>query len=253
MRKHCLAVLLCCGWPLLAQAEEITLTLQDYPPYMGENLPHKGLLTRLVVAAFEQQGMTVKLESVPNKRAIEGVRQGIYPGGFGWARNPDREKDLVYSDPVLSLSMIFCQKAGREIKWNKLEDLSAYKIGITSGNFYSDEFDKLTKSGVLQTDASNSDVANFKKLGAGYIDLLPIDIEVGPYVIAKNLSPVDQAKISCQTKAYWSAPLHVVFDRENPNAARWAKTFNNGFRILSDTGIAAKLLESTRKAINSGQ
>ncbi|QLI82812.1 transporter substrate-binding domain-containing protein [Chitinibacter fontanus] len=244
----------CCIWVNAAQAEQkteqITLTLQDYPPYMGESLPHKGLLTRLVVAAFEQKDIAVKLESVPNKRAIDGVRQGIYQGGFGWAKNAEREKDLIYSDPVLSLSMVFCQQKGREIKWKKLEDLASYKIGVTAGNFYSDDFDKLSKSGLLQVDVSNSDVSNFKKLSAGYIDLLPIDIEVGPYVIAKNLTAADQNKIVCQSQAYWSAPLHVVFDRKNPNSPRWAKTFNDGLRILSDTGLASKMLEATRREIN---
>ncbi|WP_373975684.1 transporter substrate-binding domain-containing protein [Chitinibacter sp. SCUT-21] len=234
-------------------AEEITLTLQEYPPYMGDNLPHKGLLTRVVVAVFEQKGIDVKLEYVPNKRAIDGVRQGTYHGGFGWAKNAEREKDLVYSNPVLSLSMVFCQQAGKVIQWKKLEDLSSFTMGVTAGNFYSEEFDKLSKAGVLRTDVSNSDVSNFKKLAAGRIDLLPIDIEVGPYVIARNLAPVEQAKISCQSQAYWSAPLHVVFDRKNPNAQRWAKTFNDGLRILSDTGIAAKLIDSTRKEINQGQ
>jgi polar amino acid transport system substrate-binding protein len=95
----------------MAQAETIQLTLQEYPPYMGEKLPYQGLLTRVVVAAFAQQKIGVKLESVPNRRAIDGVRMGLYSGGFGWAKNPEREKDLFYTDPVLSLRMVFCQGA----------------------------------------------------------------------------------------------------------------------------------------------
>ncbi|QLG87429.1 transporter substrate-binding domain-containing protein [Chitinibacter bivalviorum] len=233
-----------------AFAEQITLTLQEYPPYMGEKLAYKGLLTRVVVAAFEQQKISVKLESVPNNRAIEGVRLGYYEGGFGWAKNPEREKDLVYSDPVLSLRMVFCLQKGRVIEWKKLNDLAPYKIGVTAGNFYSDDFDKLVKSGVLKTDVSNSDVANFKKLGAGYIDVFPIDAEVGPYVMAKNLSAGEQNKLTCQNQAYWNAPLHVVFDRKNPKAERWASQFNAGLRALSESGQLPRLIESTRREIN---
>jgi polar amino acid transport system substrate-binding protein len=245
-----LSALLCASAIMAAQAEEITLTLQDYPPYMGEHLPYKGLLTRLVVAAFAQKNISVKLESVPNKRAIDGVRQGLYPAGFGWAKNAEREKDLIYSDPVLALNMVFCQRKGAAIQWKKLEDLSAYKIGITAGNFYSEEFDQLVKTARLHTDPSNSDISNFKKLGVGYIDLMPIDIEVGPYIIAKHLNAAEQSKISCQTQAYWSAPLHVVFDRKNPNAQRWAKAFNAGLLQLSRSGQARKMLEATRREIN---
>ncbi|WP_157314644.1 ABC transporter substrate-binding protein [Chitinibacter sp. GC72] len=234
----------------MVQAETIQLTLQEYPPYMGEKLPYQGLLTRVVVAAFAQQKIGVKLESVPNRRAIDGVRMGLYPGGFGWAKNPEREKDLLYTDPVLSLRMVFCQQKGREIAWKKLEDLAGYSIGITSGNFYSEEFDKLSKAGVLQIDTSNSDVSNFKKLHAGYIDLLPIDIEVGPYVLAKNLSVAERDKIFCQNQAYWTAPLHVVFSRKNPNSPRWVKSFNQGLRALNESGQLNSLIENTRREIN---
>ncbi|WP_410498039.1 substrate-binding periplasmic protein [Chitinibacter sp. S2-10] len=236
-----------------AHAEQITLTLQEYPPYMGEKLPYQGLLTRIVVAAFNQQKIDVNLLPVPNRRAIDGVRIGIYQGGFGWAKNPEREKDLLFTDPVLSLSMVFCQKKGRDIVWRKLEDLAPYKIGITSGNFYSTEFDQLSKTGVLQVDTSYSDVSNFKKLNAGYIDLLPIDIEVGPYLIAKHLTAAEREKIVCQNQSYWTAPLHVVFNRKNPNAPRWVKSFNQGLQALTDSGQLPSLIETSRREINQGK
>ncbi|WP_169721088.1 substrate-binding periplasmic protein [Chitinibacter tainanensis] len=240
-------------WMNTAHAEDITLTLQEYPPYMGDALPHKGLLTRIVVAAFAQQKITAKLVAVPNKRAIDGVRMGLYEGGFGWAKNPEREKDLIYTDPILSLSMVFCQKRGREISWKKLPDLATYRIGITSGNFYSDEFDNLVKAGVLKVDASNSDVSNLRKLNAGYIDVLPIDVEVGPYLIAQNLGEDERKNIVCPPQAYWSAPLHVVLDRKNPKSPRWATEFNIGLRKLLESGQLNTLLDQARKDINQAK
>jgi polar amino acid transport system substrate-binding protein len=248
-RKSMVAILLA-AWSCGVHAEQITLTLQDYPPYMGESLRYGGLLTRIVVAAFEQQKIKVMLESVPNNRAIEGVRMGIYDGGFGWAKSPERERDLVYSAPVMSLRMVFCQQNTQVISWKKLADLSPYKIGVTSGNFYSDEFADLAKKGVLHTDASGSDFSNFRKLLAGRIDLLPIDAEVGSYILAKNFSAADQKHFTCPNQAYWDAPLHVVFSRKNSNSPRWAQQFNEGLKKLIDSGQYKVLLESTRKEIN---
>ncbi|WP_051534381.1 substrate-binding periplasmic protein [Deefgea rivuli] len=230
-------------------AEKITLTLQEYPPYMGEKLPFQGLLTRIVVSAFALENIEVVLKSVPNNRAIEAPRRGIYDGSFGWAKNADRERDLLYTDPVMSLRMVFCHQKGQQFPWKTLADLSPYAIGITSGNYYSEDFAKLQAAGVLKVDAAHSDVANFKKLLAGYIQLFPIDAEVAPYLMAQHLTPVERVSISCQKEAYWDAPLHVVVYKKHPNAERWVKAFNAGLNTLEKSGQLERLIQSSRDAL----
>lgn len=233
----------------LAQAETITLTLQEYPPYMGEKIPYQGLLTRAVLAAFDTQGIEVILKPVPNNRAIEGARRGAYDGSFGWARNPDREKDLLYTNPVISLQMVFCHRSNQQYPWKKMADLAPFAIGITTGNFYSDDFSKLQTSGVLKVDAAASDAANFKKLLAGHIDLFPIDAEVAPYLMAMHLTKAERPQITCQKKAYWEAPLHVVINKKNPNAERWIAAFNAGLAKLEKSGQLQQLFALTREEI----
>lgn len=233
----------------VAKAEVITLTLQEYPPYMGEKIPYQGLLTRVVLAAFDSQGIDVNLVPVPNNRAIEGARRGTYDGSFGWAKNADREKDLLYTNPVLALQMVFCHRSNEAYPWKKMSDLAPHMIGITSGNFYSDDFTQLQKSGVLKVEAIATDQANFKKLLAGHIDLFPIDAEVGPYLMAMHLSKAERAKIECQKKAYWEAPLHVVINKKNPNAERWIAAFNAGLAKLEKSGQLQQLFALTREEI----
>ena len=233
----------------LAKADTITLTLQEYPPYMGEKIPYQGLLTRAVLAAFDSQGIEVVLKSVPNNRAIEGARRGAYDGSFGWARNPDREKDLLYTNPVIALQMVFCHRSNQDYSWKKMADLAPYSIGITTGNYYSDDFSKLQTSGVLKVDAAASDAANFKKLLAGHIDLFPIDAEVAPYLMAMHLTKAERAQLSCQKKAYWEAPLHVVINKRNPNAERWIAAFNAGLAKLEKSGQLQQLFALTREEL----
>lgn len=233
----------------LAQAETITLTLQEYPPYMGEKIPYQGLLTRAVLAAFDTQGIEVILKPVPNNRAIEGARRGAYDGSFGWARNPDREKDLLYTNPVISLQMVFCHRSNQQYPWKKMADLAPFAIGITTGNYYSDDFSQLQTSGVLKVDAAASDAANFKKLLAGHIDLFPIDAEVAPYLMAMHLTKAERTQLSCQKKAYWEAPLHVVINKKNPNAERWIAAFNAGLAKLEKSGQLQKLFALTREEL----
>lgn len=241
------------GWLLATAAfaaPPITLTLQEYPPFMGQNLPYQGLLTRVVTESFARQGVAVTLVPVPNNRAIEAPRRGLYDGSFGWARSPEREKDLFYTEPVMALRMVFCQRKGEAYAWQTLSDLAPYRIGATSGNYYSDDFTNLQKSGVLNVDFAGSDVSNFRKLLSKRIDLFPVDAEVGPYLMATNLTPAEVAQLSCQDKAYWTAPLHVVISRQRSDGAELVRQFNAGLAGLKQSGEFNALLDEARKKIN---
>ncbi|KAF0811663.1 hypothetical protein IGB42_03821 [Andreprevotia sp. IGB-42] len=236
----------------MARASPVVLTLQDYPPFMGEQLPGKGLLTAAVVAVFERAGYEARLEAVPNNRAIEAPRRGLADGSFGWARTPEREKDLYYTAPVMSLRMVFCQKKGREYAWRTLPDLAPYKIGLTLGNYYSDSFDLLVQSGKLKTDAAPSDEANLRKLLSGRIDLFPIDAEVGPYLMRRTLSIAEQAQLSCPDRAYWSAPLHVVISRKRADAPAIVAAFDKALGDMQRSGELTRLIDTTRRQVLGG-
>ncbi|WP_187359879.1 substrate-binding periplasmic protein [Chitinolyticbacter meiyuanensis] len=246
--KWCWAVS-CAMLSAFCQAAPLTLTLQEYPPFMGEQLPAKGMLTEAVVRVFERAGYPVELQYVPNNRAIEAPRQGAVDGSFGWARTPERERDLMYTAPVMSLRMVFCQRVGAQVRWEALTDLTPYRIGTTLGNFYSSDFDRLVQSGKLHTDNAPSDVANLKKLLAGRIDLFPIDAEVGPYLMSRHLTAAQRARLTCPDKAYWSAPMHVVISRKRADGAAIVAAFDKALSQMQLSGELERLIAATRQRI----
>lgn len=228
----------------MAQARSLTLSLPDYPPYMGEQLVEQGILTQVVRTVFLRAGIHIKLVAVPNNRAIEGARNGLYDGSFGWARTPEREADLYYSAPVMSLRMVFCQRRGENYRWSTLADLAPHRLGVTRGNFYSSDFDALVSAGTLLTD-----VANLRKLLARRIDLLPIDAEVGPFLIQTALSAEQSRKLISPPQAYWSAPLHVVLTRQQPGNAALLRRFDARLASMRASGELEKLIATTREAV----
>ncbi|WP_255990449.1 substrate-binding periplasmic protein [Chitinolyticbacter albus] len=232
-----------------AHAAPLVLTLQEYPPFMGTRLAGNGMLSQAVVTVFERAGYAVQLQSVPNNRAIEAPRQGMADGSFGWARTPERERDLHYTAPVMSLRMVFCQKAGRSFNWQSLEDLAPYTIGTTLGNTYSEGFDALLVSGKLRTDVAPSDVANLRKLLVGRVDLFPIDAEVGPYLMAQQLSAAQRQQLSCPDQAYWSAPLHVVISRKRADGANIVAAFDKALATMQKSGELDALIAAARQRI----
>ncbi|WP_052878012.1 substrate-binding periplasmic protein [Chromobacterium subtsugae] len=227
---------------------KITLSNQEWPPYMGQELPYDGILSRLVKEAFARGGVDVTYRYYPNNRTLQSARNGQVDGSFGWAPTPDRKRDLLYTQPVLSARMVFFQRKERRLEWNRWADLRGVRVGVTVGNFYSDDFDAQAKSGLLTVDSAPDDLINLRKLLAGRIDLFPIDLEVGKYLIAHHFPPQQGALLEAQAKSFWSAPLHVVIWRKHARGKELVERFNRGLKALQDSGEFERLVTETREA-----
>lgn len=228
----------------------LDLVIEDYPPLMGQTLPYGGLLTRIVTEAYAQAGVSVHLTWVPNNRAIFGTMAGQYDGSYGWAHAPERDAKLLYPVTVLyPFRMVFFHRRGESYPWKKLEDLRPFRIGVTMGNHYSDEFSALQAAGTLNVDPASSDTSGMKKLASGRIDLFPMEQEAGQMLADLVLSKADREKITFQKDAIWEVPTYVVIRRTHPQAQEIVDRFDRGYRKLVSTGRLKVIIAETRKAI----
>ncbi|WP_207389863.1 ABC transporter substrate-binding protein [Aquitalea sp. USM4] len=233
--------------PLPSGQMAIVLSADDWPPYIGANLPNNGILSRVVSAAFARSGVTVRYRFMPNNRSLQSARNGMVDGSLGWAPSPDRLQDLLYTKPVLSARMVFFQQRSHVVSWKQLAELSGMRIGITIGNYYSDEFDRLVRQGVLHTDGAADDLSNFRKLLARRIDLFPIEEEVGLFLLGRHFSRAETAKLQ-HSQPFWLAPLHVVIWKKHPHGAELIDRFNRGLLAIQRSGELARLVQETRQA-----
>jgi polar amino acid transport system substrate-binding protein len=229
---------------------KIRLSNQEWSPYMGKNLAEFGILSKLVFEAFARENVQVTYEFYPNNRTLEVARKGILDGSFGWAISEERKKDLLYTDPVLAANMVFFERVNSKISWEKLSDLKNHRIGVTLGNYYSDELALLEKQKILNTDPAADDLTGFRKLMAGHIDLFPIDVEVGQYLLQQNFPADKRAQITWQKKAFWIAPMHVVIWNKHPRGKELVNRFNSGLKKLKANGDFQRIIDETRNKIN---
>jgi len=239
--------------PTVARAAErlsVTLTIHDYPPFIGPQLPYGGLLSRVVAEAFRLSDVDVKFVPVSSNRAITGVMMGLYDGGFGWAHAADRDRKLLYSDnSIYTFRMVFFQRRGDDHPWKTLADLAPLQIGTTLGDHYSDEFSALQETSKLHVQVAASDLNNMRKLLVGRIDLFPMEEEAGKLLIQGALTPAEQNLLSCQSVAISAVPTFLVLRRTLPRAQELIERFDRGYRQLLESGRLAKMMEETRKAM----
>lgn len=212
-------------------AEEVVLTNGEWPPYLGEREPDYGIASRLVSAAFAQEGVKVRYVFLPWRRAYLEAEGGKYQGSVVWSYEKERGEVFHFSDTLFEGRSVFFHLKKSSFDWKTFDDLLQYRVGGTVGYTY--EFEKNPR---IKVERADSDLDNFKKLLVGRFDIFPSDIKVGYAVLRGNLPAEDAAQITHHPRAYNVVTYHLILSKKHPDGARLLATFNRGLKKLRESG-----------------
>ena len=80
--------------------KSLTLVVDNYPPYIDEQMSGQGVLTQLVVAAFQSQGIATQLQFKPWHH-IQQAAAVPHHASFLWFKDKDLEQDWLFSAPIV--------------------------------------------------------------------------------------------------------------------------------------------------------
>ena len=155
-------------YPQVSMAQVIRIVSSQWPPYVDNSMPEKGLAVELVNKALERKGYQPTLQVYHWRRALEGVEIGVFDATCAIWKTAEREKTLLYSEPYLENTISFLKKKGNKIKHQKLSDLQGLVIGTLRDYAYDNAFNEST---ALIKIPANFIVQNLQKLNKGAIDL----------------------------------------------------------------------------------
>ena len=81
-------------------AQALSLATGEYAPFVSQDLPGGGVLSRIVVAAFKSQGSDVTLTYLPWQRGYDATRKGNFQGTYPYVKNAERQADFLFSGPI---------------------------------------------------------------------------------------------------------------------------------------------------------
>jgi polar amino acid transport system substrate-binding protein len=226
----------------IVAAEPIRLTNGEWPPYLGEQLPHRGVASRIVAEAFALQGIEVQWEFHPWARALQLAASGQRSGSAVWMHSQERDADFFFSDPVMESANVLFYRKDYTFDWKTISDLQDRRIVATRGYFYGEAFEEAEANGQLQVSRVTNDEIAFRQLLAGRIDLFPIDKVVGYATLNKGFSPAEQARLSVHPTPLTADSLHLVLSRQIAGNAELIERFNLGLEQLRDSGKIAQYL-----------
>ena len=218
---------------LHAQAEApppLTLEVGSWVPYIDFTAPGKGALTRQVQDAFNAAGLPTTLREVSWKGAEDRVNR-TDAVSFGWIKNSDRLSRWRFSSPICSLRTVLVTRTSNPVVWQNLEQLKNYKLGWSRGYSYGDALDQLRPT-LNVIEMMSEDIA-LKRLRAGSVDAVPMDILVARNLIAKIFTPEEAQSLVVDVapnRTIFKSDGHVVCSQASASCAATLERFNQGLK-----------------------
>jgi polar amino acid transport system substrate-binding protein len=224
----------------LAAAQTYTFTSSDdWVPYSSSQDPKGGILVQIAKAAFRASGHEIDVALLPWARAVREAQLGLRTGVIGDWYSKEREKDFLYSDPIMENDIVFFAFSDRGVSYRKLEDLKAYKIGAVRDNAF---IEKLIKAG-LTIDYATDFKLNLKKLIGGRIDLLA-DEKLSTLRLLKESYPSYADRIVTLQPPIEVNYLYLLVSKKTDRASAIVTEFNEGLKVILSDGTMKKILDA---------
>ncbi len=222
--------------PAVAQETGVVRTAvhPDYEPYSGVGLQNGGFAYDLLATALGRSGRRVEITATePWARVLRDVIEGrIDALGAVW-RTAERDKVLIFSDPIATSRIVFAKRAGDPFEYRSLGDLAGKTIGTVTGYGYTDAF---LADGRYRREPIGSTVQNLGKLALGRIDLTLDDASVLTYLLRREV-PALQDRIVLTAGALQDNAMFIAFSRRSrPDIEAVVADFNAGLAAMRDDG-----------------
>lgn len=218
--------------------EKINLSTLDWQPYIGKDMKNNGYVAVLVKDAFRRGGFEANFQFHQWSRVVGLAKSGKVDGYFPEYFSESVKAYAIFSDPFPGGPIGFFKLKGKNIFYDRLEDLKGLKIGIVKGYVNTKEFDE---ADYLNKDAAKDDLTNFKKLVAGRLDMVVADKFVGLNLIKKHM-PDKAGQIEFIAKPLEEKNLFVCISNEVDNSEAKVKAFNEGLKQMKADGTIDNLL-----------
>lgn len=173
-------------------AMELRFNTQDFPPYsyLADGMV-SGPGVEIITRVCTEMKLNCSFKLLVWTRAQKEVEEGMAQGMFFIGKNPEREKWLYFSPPIIQATYGFFVNMDNALKYSKPVDISGYSVGVYGPSNTSVSLEKIrdqmSKKGAkpINIDMRPNDEAGFHKLSANRVQAVYSNHDVGIAKIAK--------------------------------------------------------------------
>ncbi len=216
-------------------------TGDHYPPFTGRQLHGGGFATEIIRAVYAHMDLPFELSWLPWKEGYNDMLEGYFVGVFPYGRNPDRDKAVLYSDPlwVFKGSRLF-SRTDNKTNFNHLNRVGGAFLCLGSHHPRQWLKDYLAKGTFILFEAPKVNDC-FKMLAAKRVDAVAIDELTGISITKQRKLKRSNFKIS---KKYFGRPSsrHFLVAKSGRKSQTFLERFNKSLAAVRASGAYAKIL-----------
>lgn len=230
---------------LLAQPRTVVIGAEDdWYPYSAERQGKAhGMTVELVSAAFAAVGIQVHFDVLPYARCMAQTRSGSLPACFNTTRTSLIENHYLWpARPMFEERFTIYARAEDPVNGGmQVRDLEGQPVAVTRGYEYGSEFDGNPR---IERVVTGHDEKNFRLLlrGRARFTLAP--------EINTRLLFMQHPDLAGRFKVVGHLPmfgLYTAFSRQHPDARAMLHAFNEGMKLITASGQAARIQERWRQ------
>ncbi|MEH6634668.1 MAG: transporter substrate-binding domain-containing protein [Halioglobus sp.] len=149
--------------------QDIRLMANTSPPYADTKLPEQGLALELVKHIYAGTDYTPVISIESWSRAVEGAQLGVYDALASVWYSPERNKDLLFSEPYLRSELIILKRRSDRSDYQQLADLSGGRLGVRADYAYGVDFGAIPDLTLIE---ENHMIQNLLNLLNGSVDFV---------------------------------------------------------------------------------
>ena len=240
-------VLCSCLLSLAVHAENVQIVTFNYPPVMGGNKPHGGLMGEIVHAAFHEVDIGTEIVYYPAKRVLsyhigaEKFLACMGPVALIDRQPEDKKHQVLRFPPLVDILMVFAYykptHGKKPTTYEQLTELSGYRVATILG---SNTIPLLQDAGI---DVSETSIeSQIKMLKANRIDFMAVGLLTGLDLITK-LFPGHENEFAFIRKPIMELPTSIYFNKRFPKSDEYAAQFRTGLNAIIKNGQYIQILE----------
>lgn len=231
---------------LAQQGTELRISVGDWPPFLTSELRHNGVMAHMISDILADEGYRVTFVFLPWARAYADAAAGKFDATAIWMRKAEREKDFLFSEPLLNEQFVFFHLKQQPFNWETFADLQGMKLGGGLEYSYGPEFDAYLASGQLQMERVPTTRQNFEKLLRQRVMLYPEEIHVGYATLRRHFKAEDVEKITHARKPLLNNLSYLMLPRQLAGSQALVERFNQRLQLYRDSGRYARYFDDLR-------
>lgn len=228
-------------------AKQLTLSVGEWPPYMGSDLPNNGAIAEIITEAFADIGYQVSFEFYPWARAMEQAQLGRVDGTGLWLKTNSRESEFYFSVPVLEEKHVFFYNQTNKPKLDSFEALKSYSYVGLEDFSYGIDLDNIIRAKQINMHRVSNDEQAFGMLLKNRVSIYPQEIAVGYYLLRQYFSEQDMKSIGHIEQPFMRKNSHIILSKADKNNADILKMFDEALLRMKQSGRYEQLLSKVIK------